>query len=97
MEETKIRLKEPMRFRQDADDDGRQETGSRYRRMREQLDLSRNRMAKKVGVCAKTLKKFEEGRPVSRPNLVETSYRNAIKCCVHEMTEKLESLGQYMA
>ena len=97
MEEKKIRLKELMSFRQNANDDSSKEIGSRYRQISEQLDLSRNRMAKKVGVCAKTLKKFEEGRPVSRPNLVETSYRNAIKCCVYDMTEKLESLGQYMA
>ena len=57
----------------------REERGRDFQKARESAELSRNAMARLAGLSAITLKKYELGKNILRPRLVETAFANALE------------------
>lgn len=57
----------------------REERGRDFQKARESAELSRNAMARLAGLSAITLKKYELGKNILRPRLVEKALANALE------------------
>ena len=57
----------------------REERGKEFQKARESAGLSRNAMARLAGISASTLKRYELGKNILRPRLVEKALANALE------------------
>lgn len=57
----------------------REERGKGFQKARESAELSRNAMARLAGISASTLKRYEMGKNILRPRLVEKALANALE------------------
>ena len=57
----------------------REERGKVFQKARESAELSRNAMARLAGISASTLKRYELGKNILRPRLVEQALANALE------------------
>ena len=57
----------------------REERGRDFQKARESAELSRNARARVAGLSAITLKKYELGKNILRPRLVEKALANALE------------------
>lgn len=55
-----------------------QETGARFRALRENFHVSRADFCKLIGICEKTLARFENGLNVKSRKIIENSYMTAL-------------------
>ena len=55
-----------------------QETGARFRALRENFHVSRADFCKLIGICEKTLARFEHGLNVKSRKIIENSYMTAL-------------------
>lgn len=54
------------------------ETGARFRALRENFHVSRADFCKLIGICEKTLARFEKGLNVKSRKIIENSYMTAL-------------------
>ena len=57
----------------------REERGKEFQKARESAGLSRNAMAQLAGISPSTLKRYELGKNILRPRLVEQALANALE------------------
>lgn len=55
-----------------------QENGARFRALRENFHVSRADFCKLIGICEKTLARFEHGLNVKSRKIIENSYMTAL-------------------
>lgn len=55
-----------------------QENGARFRALRENFHVSRADFCKLIGICEKTLTRFEKGLNVKNRKIIETAYMTAL-------------------
>lgn len=56
-----------------------QDTGDRFRNARDSLNVSRRQMRSLIGTSEATIARFERGLSIRARNIVEASYRTALR------------------
>ncbi len=67
--------------------------GSRLRKIREKLRISRNQVKKHVGCADSVLKRLEEGEFIKRRNVIVQSYKTSLNLIALRGISALESLN----
>lgn len=56
-----------------------EEEGRELRNIRENLNISRNEISERVGVCTQVIAKFEKGKSVRSRNMLKQSYQTSLE------------------